>query len=94
MPDGVAENCRDLVHNLMRITVPVAGEHRLHCRHGVFDVGKSPTTYALTSTASSYLENDSVAHVPKDFRCYIYRVLEHPLHFALNIGPGLNSSGV
>jgi hypothetical protein len=53
-----AENSRNLVHNLMRTTVPVAGDHRLHCHHGVFDVRKSPATYALTSIASSYLGND------------------------------------
>ncbi len=89
-----AENPRDLVHNLMRTTVPVASNHRLHCHHGVFDVRKSPTTYALTPIAGSYLENDSVAHAPKDFRCYIYRILEHSLNFALNIGLSRNSSGV
>src|SRR6478752_6401510 len=50
-----AENPRDLVHNLMRTTVPVASNHRLHCHHGVFDVRKSPTTYALTPIAGSYL---------------------------------------
>jgi hypothetical protein len=65
------ENRIDLVHALINTTLPVAGDHRLHRRHGVFDVRKSPAAYARPSAANFYLEDDSITYVPKDFRCYI-----------------------
>jgi hypothetical protein len=88
------ENRIDFVHALKNTGLPVAGDHLLHRRHGIFDVRKSPVSYTRPSTTSFYLGNDSIAYVPKDFRCYIKRVLEHSLHFALNIDSGLNSSKI